>query len=102
MEDLQRIKKLSGLHISEEATDAEIQDKGSLDGSPGTGISVDDMIISMVTESQQAAIPTVCASPTRPFRQLATQLKKTPIWTSPWTRGAWTMSATKWTLQVML
>ena len=50
MEDLQRIKKLSGLRISEEATDAEIQDKGSLDGSPGTGISVDDMIISMVTD----------------------------------------------------
>lgn len=48
MEDLQRIKQLSG--ISEEATDAEVQDKGNLEGSPGSGITVDDMVISMVTD----------------------------------------------------
>ena len=56
MEDLQRIKQLSG--ISEEATDGEIEKKGSVSGSAGGGITVDDMVISMVTtESNEKSEP---------------------------------------------
>ena len=56
MDDLQRIKQLSG--ISEEATDGEIEKKGSVSGSTGGGITVDDMVISMVTtESNEKSQP---------------------------------------------
>lgn len=58
MEELQRLKKLSGLQVSEEATDGEIEKKGSISGSTGGGITVDDMVISMVTtESNEKSEP---------------------------------------------
>ena len=58
MEELQRLKKLSGLQVSEEATDGEIEKKGSVSGSTGGGITVDDMVISMVTtESNEKSEP---------------------------------------------